>query len=431
MERTLPALTRPALALAALLAALGPAAAGARAKPDVLIISACSVRADHLGCYGHERPTSPRLDRLAEDSVVFETAITASNWTLPATLSVFTSLPPSAHGVDLYERPVKPGVVRMAEVFQAAGYHTAGWVSNFKLHEVEGFEAGFDSFSAFQPWSFEVPLAWLETAPRPLFLYVHAHSTHFKPFRGEEVRPYEPPAEFVEMFLKGRRAPDLPPHDPWFEDGAYRDTVRDLTDAEKEDVRLLYDAGIRATDEFIGGLLDRFRKMGAYEDGVVVFYADHGEGLFEHGLMQHLGSHHDEVVRSALIVKAPRRRHAGRRVRAQVRTLDIMPTVLELAGLRPSPALAKQMRGASLLPLMKKDGAGRDACVETRHRPMLMSSFRRRDGWKLIFDRANNVRRLYDTSADPDERRDLFEKNSAEAAELEEALWRCLERENE
>ena len=191
-------------------------------------------------------------------------------------------------------------------------------------------------------------------------------------------------------------------------------------------LRSEYDACVLEVDGFIGHFLDRLKELGLYDQSLIVLFADHGEGLFDHGLCQHLASHYDEVVRVPLLIKLPHGRKGGLRVKPQVRTIDIFPTMLELAGIQAQDAVRLQVHGVSLVPLLENKELELDACVETRHLPVHTDSIRSHDGWKLIVNRLDDSRELFDLAADPAERKNIFFKQPETAGRMEEALLGCL-----
>jgi arylsulfatase A-like enzyme len=179
-------------------------------RPHVILISIDTLRADHLGCYGYERPTSPVIDALAAESIRFENAISQAGWTLPSHMSLMTSLMPSQHGVT-QERALNPSVVTLAETLQDAGYASAGFSSWIYVSESYGFDQGFDEYrtlvdtqrldvagggGAFPAGRVvDAVESWLlRRQDDPLFLFVHLFDPHMD---------YAPPAEFADIFAEG------------------------------------------------------------------------------------------------------------------------------------------------------------------------------------------------------------------------------------
>jgi arylsulfatase A-like enzyme len=342
-------------------AAAPPAAADGDRRYNVLFISIDSLRADHLGCYGYRRETSPTIDRLAREGVLFETAVADSSWTLPTHASMLTGLPQGVHGLRRGRARLAPGVVTLPEVLRAAGYRTRGLWSGPYLHPVFGFDQGFapgdyegvigaicyddPGFagggddarqtaveqthrlahrSVTSPELVRRAEAFLATAgENPFLLFLHFFDVHYD---------YVPPEAYWRRF------------DPGYDGGV---TARDfganaaihrgMAARDLEHIVALYDGEILFTDTHIGHLLSALDRLGLAGRTLVVLTSDHGEEFFEHGEKGHRNNLYDETLLVPLIMRLPGVLPAGRRVSSQVRQIDIMPTILDLLGL-PVPA---------------------------------------------------------------------------------------------
>jgi arylsulfatase A-like enzyme/Tfp pilus assembly protein PilF len=292
--------------------------------PNLLVITLDTLRADHLGSYGHAAARTPRLDGLAARGLRFSQATTVTPLTLPAHSSLFTATFPPFHGVrDNGGFYLGDEQVTLAETLRERGYRTGGFVSSFVLDSRWGIHQGFDRyFDEFDLAKFDnaagmdaiqrpggetvdEALRWLgEDRARPFFAWVHLYDPH---------APYRPPEEFASLF-------------PATASGAY-------------------DAEIAFTDVQVGRVLDALAEDGRLDNTVIAVLADHGEMLGEHGEVTHGFFIYDGAVHIPLIVAGPRVPSAV--VADQVRIVDVMPTVLELLGV-PGPAA---MQGVSLLPL--------------------------------------------------------------------------------
>jgi arylsulfatase A-like enzyme len=392
--------------------------------PNLLLVSLDTVRRDHTSVYGYERETTPRLERFAEEGVRFELAYAPSATTGPTHATLFTSLHPITHGVVKNARVLKPGLVTLAERLGEAGFATGGIVSSYVLAARFGYAQGFASWDdRFDPATATVrnqswegapvevfdrtadvttarALAWLDEArprERPFFLFVHYFDPH---------APWVPPLEHARRF---------PP-----------------ADGPGESLRALvarYDAEIAFTDEQVGVLLDGLEARGLARDTLVAITADHGEGLMQHGLLMHGAQIHEEQVRVPLLLRWPGRLPAGRVIEGPVALIDLAPTLLELAGVPPDPALEAQ--GRSLVPVLE----GREAVDATRPIFLFRQHYERgfdsgvpvagmqygvRVGdWKLILGPEEGTRLLFDVARDPTERRDLAAEEPERAAALE------------
>jgi len=367
--------------------------------PSVLLIVVDALRPDHLGSHGYERPTSPTLDALAAESVRFTRARATSSWTKPSIPSLFTSLYPTQHGVFEGNAHAKGGKLEsdllpeeawtLAEALQSCGYATGSFVHNAHLRAAFGFSQGFEYYEEFEdpgraPEMVRQVLRWITDGRRasdePFFAYLHLLDVHW---------PYEPPDEAARLLgiASGRPA----------DDRSLRDAVNeghvDLTPAQLEQIVRRYDAEIRGVDTALGTLFDSLERLGN-DDLIVVLTSDHGEAFLEHGYLGHGSDLYEESVRVPLTVRLPGSRKAGTVVDLAVSTLDIMPTLLDLAGCPEEEA-----EGRSLLPLFEggRSKPDRPAFAEVRHGNTERQALWSR-GWKLI--RTQRRVALERTSAD-------------------------------
>jgi arylsulfatase A-like enzyme len=294
-------------------------AAGA-SPPNVLVYVVDCLRADHVGAYGYPRPTTPAIDRLARDSVLFEAAQACASWTKPAVGCLLTSLYPVFHGARTVDDALDPEVATLAEAFRAEGYATAAWIANpFVSAPAFGLTRGFERVVQVldKPEAVNINdlpadagvitrrvTAWLEAnARRRFFLYLHSLDLHAQYRR-------RPP--FDRRFLSRER----------------RAGERQLD---------LYDNELAANDYEIGRLLDALARLRLYDRTIVVVTADHGEEFSEHGFTRHGHTLYQGLLHVPLIVKLPRSEQRGRRVADTVSSIDLAPTLLAAAGLpRPS-----------------------------------------------------------------------------------------------
>jgi arylsulfatase A-like enzyme len=298
--------------LAAFQARLGP---GDMAGFDVLLVTLDTVRRDHLGCYGHQRARTPRIDALAADGALFEHAVTPVPCTLPAHCSLLTGLDPPRHAVRTNgEFRLGGEFVTLGEILRARGYATAAFVATYVLEAQFGLAQGFDHYDDTLPGRetrqavarraehvTDAALAWLaEHAERrpeqPYFAWIHYFDAH---------QPYEPPAGFAAEFA------DSP-----------------------------YDGEIAYIDEQLGRLLNDLEARGRKGRALIVLAADHGEGLGEHFESDHSRLIYDSTMRVPLIVSCPQLWGAPCRIDdVTVGLIDLMPTVLSLLGVEAPGAL--------------------------------------------------------------------------------------------
>jgi arylsulfatase A-like enzyme len=329
-------------------------------RPNVLLVSIDSLRADHVGANGYKRGTTPHLDTLGAAGAVFRTAISSSSWTLPAHVTLLTALPPAGHGVNNAHTRLDPRVVTLAEVLRANGYETAAFVGGPLLRRIYGYDKGFATYDESavarsrpassrgtnSPQLIQSVEKWLagwreRGSAQPFFVFLHLWDVHYD---------YAPPVPYDRLF-----------------DPNYHGDV-DGTDYERnravnprmarrdlEHVIALYDGEIRFTDDWLGRLFEIVERMGIAADTIVVVTADHGDEFLEHRGKGHAKTLFDEVVRVPLLIRYPRRLAAGRVFDEQVRLQDVAPTILGLAEIPPpadfgAPRDLREDAGVDLTP---------------------------------------------------------------------------------
>lgn len=386
--------------------------------PDVLLYVIDTLRADHLGCYGYGRPTSPRIDVLAHDGVTFTHATAQAPWTRPSVGSILTGLEPLVHGASSLRRQLRPDIPTLAETLRTqGGYETVAFVTNANVSGRLGFARGFETWVELpedhaRP-ELHVPSrelvaavqAWLarRSDTRPLFLYVHASDPH---------APYTPEPALLARFassgapapdvrtLRGERRPDGSPEPDASVFPASR--LAALTDA--------YDAEIAQSDAGFGAVVDALDARAGAAATIVVLTSDHGEELGDHGDLEHGHSLHDELLHVPLIVRLPDGSHAGERRDEVVQHVDVLPTALDLLGLVAPPDLP----GRALLASDSATSEPRQVRSHTDFGPLeLMSLTDRR--WKAVQvidgPRARHGVALYDRATDPGEHDDVARRD--------------------
>lgn len=330
------------------------------ARPNILLVSIDSLRADHLGAYGYPRDTSPTIDGLAREGVLFEHAISSAPWTVPAHMTLLTGLPPEVHGVESRRERLSPDAVTLAEVLQDAGYTTAGFVSGPTVMRRYGFDQGFASYDESMVEEKPALIGGVVTSPglvrlvdafltrwhdgdrtQPFFVFLHMWDVHYD---------YVPPEDYARRFDPDYTG-DLDGRD--FERNPRLTAGMDPRDLQH--LVALYDGEIRYTDDHLAQIVGRLRALGLLDDTIVVVTSDHGDEFFEHGQKGHAKTLYDEVLRVPLVVRYPQRIAPGRRVEAQVRAMDVAPTILGLAGVPATPGfgtigLAPEHRFVDLTP---------------------------------------------------------------------------------
>jgi len=416
--------------------------------PNVALIVVDTLRADHLGAYGYPRPTSPRIDAVARDGVLFERASAPSSWTLPSVASLFVSLPPTEHDATVWKGRIGPGLTTVAERFFDAGYRTVGVSGNFvHVNNRGGFARGFDSWKTLvfetaaegdplwvrkrgqhevglrAPTAAEINAVVLDRLPasadRPLFLYVH----YMEPHSG-----YDPPARHRIAFASdpATHAAGAPATSDYLTALARGEIRADA--GERQRIVDLYDAEIAAVDEAIGQLLDALERRGFGENLVVAITSDHGEEFDDHGGWFHGITLHAESLAVPLAIRDRRRPGSGSVRNDPVDLLDVPTTLLALAGVEPAPLMGGRVlldpegiRARDLVASLESDPPFEEAVGPRRHWRSLV-----RWPWKVIVAR-DGTAQAYQLERDPSESSPLALDHSEISSALREAVDALIE----
>ncbi len=395
--------------------------------PNVILVSIDTLRADHLGCYGYQRATSPNIDALAAGGVRFASAFAQSCWTLPSHMSLLTSQYPHVHAVQDEGVALRDSAITLAEVLSDGGYDTAAFVSWVFVAAQYGFDQGFAQFTELLPpahlvdastrWSVkadkvsDAAIAWLTREPgRPFFLFVHYFDPHID---------YEPPPPFDTMFDPDYRGPASGSF-LWLNQyikGVQREP-KVIDPRDLEHVTALYDGEIRYTDTHVQRLLEAIERAVGLDNCLVALTSDHGEEFNEHGSMEgHQWTLYDEVLRVPLIIRMPGGARAGTVVEPPVQLIDLAATILEVVKV-PCPT---SFQGRSLMDLILglPPAAPFPAVYAETERYNLKQCVRGLR-YKLIhtYDTIVNRRgipivagyELYDLRADPREQRNIYDE---------------------
>ncbi|MFC1889084.1 sulfatase [Thermodesulfobacteriota bacterium] len=385
-----------------------PALPTDNSRPNLILISLDPVRADHLGCYGYSRPTSPNIDRLAEEGVLFSNVISPSSWTLPSHASMLTGLFPTTHGVNLPEKCIPTQLPYLPSLLKEQGYYCAAFTSggfasrryfgrDFAVYKDLDFHAQ-STFSQAREFILDVPR-------EPFFLFLHTYQPHAPygdcPWGKKFFSPEYPPLPFESPV-------DLPP---------------DLFEDIQGDLRR-YDADILWTDYWVGRFLDSLHNTSLGERSVVLLVSDHGEQFYEHGESQHGVSLHAEELRVPLIIAWPERLPKGVTCDAPANLIDLFPTLLHLAG----ASLPAIHHGIDLLWLMKMGNHSRPrySCLEYYHHRLRQFAVVK-DKFKLILSPEIQVGELYDLLLDPWEVNNLNETHPERSRQYREELENAVQ----
>ncbi len=401
-------------------------------RPPVFVIAIDTLSARHLSTYGYERDTTPNLDALASEGVVFENCVTNCPWTLPSFMGLMSGLYPRSHELDVQRASYPKQWERLflarsrytlAEAMRATGYDTAGFVDHLFLSGRFGFRQGFETYDT---GASDVPitdyeggvrlvtakaLAWLDgrASESPPFVFLHCFDVH-GPYYGASNRFAGDEHHDARELRAGGVTNTYGMVHAYVTSGMYGGETPPTVPAG--DVVAAYDEGLAFTDEQLGVFFDELRARGLWDEAIVVVTADHGETMargdfwFGHGVLE------DDVLRVPLIVKLPRGEQAGRRVDSWVQLIDLYPTLLDRLGVDVERdylhgrSLAPEMRGETLppRPLLTEDGFMEQAAIHF-------------DGWRLSFEMPGTMETAASLLSYPALPRDWIEKHVPELAE--------------
>jgi arylsulfatase A-like enzyme len=320
-----------------------------RKRTNVILVSVDTLRADHLGMYGYNRDTSPATDALAKDGAVFLNAYAQSPWTLPSHVSMLTGLNGIRHRVYTKDEKIDPAVPTLADFMRERAYFCSAITGGAFLSAAFGFSKGFDTYEIRGNDFTHLNLAeecfggvsrWLSAnADKNFFLFVHTYQTH---------SPYASPLPYNAMFLGEH--PKRTAFDVLKDLGGEWGVFKKLPDEDRQNIIGLYDGEIRYTDEhLVKPLVEALHRLGLYDRTMIVLTSDHGEQFYEHGSWNHGNLLYNDVLKVPLIIKFPESAYRGLKVSNIVRLIDILPTILDSAGILPRNP---DLDGRSLLPIL-------------------------------------------------------------------------------
>jgi len=417
---------------------------------NIILISLDTLSANHVGCYGYWRNTTPNLDKFAKDAVIFENCFAPGIPTQPNYTTTFSGRVPLDHGIVAHGGTfdIKQDVVMMQEMLSDSGYYTAcisalpgmkpwfkrGWKE--EIPPAKGSQEYVQMVTAEQINGAAIPWLQKRRANEKFFLFLHYWDVH---------TPYFAPMKYRTMFYGGNPGnPDLTSFLPfesqpfaqwwlnktksgdvftgWIARLANEAGVERITDAEY--IVSQYDSELFYLDEYIGELLDVVSQTGLDDDTFIIFMSDHGEEMYEHGIFFDHHGLYDSNIHTPLIAKLPGKME-GQRISQHVRHEDIAVTILDMAGLKSAP----EMEGKSLRPFMYGDtpASWRDDSLLTEENSWMSKWALRKNGYKLIKARAKDwhnfpPRELYYLPSDTKEMNNLVEAELRVTDEMDREL---------
>ncbi len=399
-------------AITALLCAVFTSCSPKSQPPNVVFIIVDTLRADHLGCYGYEKDTSPHIDALSRESVVFKNALAQAPWTPPSVASMLTGLYPAELGYK--DRPVviEDSVVTLPEIFQANGYSTMGIISHVLVARRLGFAQGFDTYDQenaeghghiSSPSIIQKAVTFIRNnRDNQFFLFLHLFDPHYDYIQHDEYNFFP---EYSGALQSGESTYSL------------REKAPNMKEQDLEYVKALYDSEIRFTDEYIGHLLNTLKEMDLYRNTMVVLTADHGEEFKDRDdWIGHSKRVYQESIHVPLIIKLPGR-HEQSVIEGYTGLIDVMPSILRYLDFPFPDTYALSGSAIDLRGGGKKD---RIIFSETRRGNFLRAAVWQ--GWKLIDDRSARQLEMYNLQRNPQETSNAADSNPELAQTLLNAL---------
>ncbi|HWP93817.1 MAG TPA: sulfatase [Thermodesulfobacteriota bacterium] len=406
---------------------------------NVLFITADTLRADHLGSYGYSRDTSPHIDRLAKEGILFSQAIAQWPKTTPSFASMLTSTYGYYNGITRTTRKkIDDYFLLLPEIMKNSNYTTVGIVTNGNLAEAYNFHQGFDEY--IEVWQeheseraehvTEYALSWLRDNSHKgkFFMWLHYVDPHW---------PYNPPQPYDEMFVRdkyynGSNKVPINTDQTYREVGGRSPEI--LRGRDELDYYIAqYDAEIKYMDENIGRVLDLVKDMGLSDNTIIIFTADHGEALGDHNLyFAHGRFAYDDCLRVPLIVKIPGLKSDVKIIDHPVELNNVMPTILDILNI----PIHEEAQGTSLMPLMFGDNHSipEHAFAEAGYQEDYQRVIRTKK-WKLIYIPDKEDQKimqgmpfeLYDIENDPNELNNLINVEVKIADQLKKELFDWME----
>ncbi len=400
---------------------------GRTQKPNIVLIVIDTLRADHVGCYGYGRNTTPHIDRLARDAWAFKNAVSSAPWTTPSVASLLTSQYPSVLGIREDLARINPSFPLLSQILRRNGYTTCGVVSSPTVAGSLGFDRGFDEYEEAYDHSSTthddvcspaVTAKAIEFLRRkhtkPFFLFVHDFDPHYNYI-------LHPGYDFYPAYngnlTSGERIREL-----WKK-------LDTLSDDDVHYLTSVHDSEIAFTDEHVGTLLDELVHLGLYEDTVIIVTADHGEEFMERGWLGHTVTVYQELIHVPLVVRVPGA--TPQQIDTSVGLVDVLPTVLAHANIQAPDDIAgqaldpRELHASGHGPRFSETFNNQPRAAQ-QHEPIALRCVVHR-GRKVIFDAMNDRTQCYDLLRDPLERTDVSGAGEPEMTALQEKLMQWVD----
>ena len=383
-----------------------------REDVNVILIVIDALRADHLGCYGYEKKTSPHLDAFAREGVLFKNCYSQSSWTKPSVSTILTSLYPDRHGTTLHAHALPGELVTIAEILRDQGYLTSGFVANPNLKKIFNFNQGFDFYDDYlmrDKLYYGVLRELRRKPPYLLKIFKNHFDTHVRDnarLLNARIFPWLEKYKNENFFMYIHY---MDPHSPFIPPPPYNEMFPYVKGDKASRTVSLYDGEIRFVDEQINILIAELKSLKIYDKSLIVITSDHGQAFGEHGNYGHGETIYQDQLKVPLIVKCPGETCGPRIIDATVRSIDILPTVLNVLGIVTDAPL----EGVSLFPLMKNEKNANSSeniyIEENSDNVYVLDGIIRNNEWKYIVTEKSRLRdiakeggeELYHLTEDP------------------------------
>jgi len=402
-------------------------------RPNVILITISTLRADHVTCLGYNRDTTPDFDRFCKHAVLFTNSFAVSSWAMPNHASILTSLDPTIHGATHIDKRLDEKHLTLAEVLRENGYFCAGFTCNPRLIDDMGFAQGFDFYDDYsaemtlqsmifdQKETFDInqrrtndlinaaAIRWLQNNTRkPFFLSVHYYDNHWDYLPG---RPY---STIYDPNYTGPIDGRVISKEPLFSNRP--------PDADVAHIIALYDGEVKRTDEDLGTFLKFLEERDLMDNSIIIVAGDHGEQFYEHGNTSHHGIY-DELIHVPMAISVPQLAPKPAISDALVSQIDLMPTILDMCGLD----IPDVCRGKSLKPLFAGEKKAINEFILAEYTGGAAEDVRVvRSHWYKYVEQAGR-RFIFDLKEDPTEQKPLpIESLQADAADNAEQASKAL-----
>lgn len=382
--------------------------------PNVILIVIDTLRADHLGCYGYARNTTPNIDKLANESILFKNIIAPSPWTCPSIGALFTSRYPASLGITEASINISDKFVLLSEVFKEHNYKTHGIISSVYISSKYGYAQGFDSYDEenakgeqdiSSPSITQKAISFIEqNRSNKFFLFLHWFDPHYSYMLHEKYNYYP---DYNGPIYSGMNINEL-----WFK--APYMSANDITH-----IKALYDSEITFTDEYIGTFINRLKALGLYDDTLIILTADHGEEFSERGdyYIGHTRKLFQEMIHVPLIIKLPGE-NKGKIINEPIGLIDLMPIIIRYANLK----IPAEYKFDGIVININDVNTFRNKKIISETRWNLNFQSLIWGDWKFIQYPEMSIKMLFNLKDDPIELRNLAKTHVDKTNEMETVL---------